>query len=282
MQIFTEITTLQSELEKYRLKDLKVGLVPTMGALHNGHATLIKSAVQETDISVCTIFVNPIQFDNSSDLENYPSTLDDDIKILESLGCDLLFLPSAKEMYPAEPTILFNFGELENAMEGAFRKGHFNGVGIVVTKFFNIVKPNKAYFGQKDLQQFLIIEALVRDLNIDIELVCVPIVREESGLAISSRNQRLSAKEKEIACQIYSALELGRELLLSGRDISAAKREIHNFLGKWQEICPEYVEVVNRTTLKPKERIDANDEVAICIAAYLGKVRLIDNLIFKK
>ena len=282
MKVFREINPLKDELNHNRSKSLKIGLVPTMGALHKGHASLIERSMNETDITVCSLFVNPIQFNNASDLDTYPRDLNKDINFLEKLGCHILFNPSESEMYPQPPVVKFDFGDIEKSMEGTFRQGHFSGVALVVSKLFNIVNPDKAYFGQKDLQQFVVVENIVKDLNMDLELICVPIVREQSGLAISSRNQRLSEKQRVVASNLYKALQLGRELLASNHDISSAKKEISNFISRWQDICLEYFEIVNSRTLKTVDYIEPDEEIALCIAAYVGSVRLIDNIIFKK
>ncbi|MCG8318604.1 MAG: pantoate--beta-alanine ligase [Cytophagales bacterium] len=282
MKVFHKINPLKDVLNHHRSNSLKIGLVPTMGALHKGHASLINRSMNETDVTVCSLFVNPIQFNNTRDLDTYPRTLEKDIHFLEKLGCHILFNPSVQEMYPYPPVVEFGFGEMEKSMEGAFREGHFSGVALVVAKLFNLVKPHKAYFGQKDLQQFVIVEKMVKDMNIDLELVCAPIIREESGLAVSSRNQRLSEAQKALAANLYKALQLGQQLLAENHDISSVKREVSNFLSQWQDICPEYFEIVNTCTLKTVDYMEDGKEVALCIAAYIGSVRLIDNIIFKK
>ena len=282
MKVFREINPLKDELNHSRSKSLKIGLVPTMGALHKGHASLINQSMNETDVTVCSLFVNPIQFNNTSDLDTYPRDLKKDVDFLEKLGCHILFHPTVKEMYPHPPVVKFAFGDMEKFMEGAFREGHFSGVALVVSKLFNLVKPHKAYFGQKDLQQYVIVEKMVKDMNIDLDLICAPIVREKSGLAISSRNQRLSEEQKAVASNLYKALLLGQELLAGNYDISSAKQEVSNFISRWQDICLEYFEIVNIRTLETVDYIDKGKEVALCIAAYVGSVRLIDNVIFKK
>lgn len=282
MKVFQEINPLKDELNHHRSKSLKIGLVPTMGALHEGHASLINLSMKQTDITVCSLFVNPIQFNNSGDLDTYPRDLRKDMDFLEQLGCHILFHPPVREMYPQPPAIKFAFGDMEKSMEGAFREGHFNGVALVVSKLFNVVKPDKAYFGQKDLQQYVIVEKMVNDLNIDLDLICAPIVREKSGLAISSRNRRLSEKQKEVAANLYKGLQLGQELLMANHDISSVKQQVSDFISQWQDICLEYFEIVNRSTLKNIDHIKHGGEIALCIAAYVSSVRLIDNIILKK
>ncbi|MTI37996.1 pantoate--beta-alanine ligase, partial [Fulvivirga lutimaris] len=192
MQIFRDISSLQLSLNELKLERKTIGLVPTMGALHDGHAALLKASLAENDVTVCSIFVNPTQFNNDEDLKNYPRTYEEDIEFLKSFECDIVFNPSAEEMYPKSPSLKFNFADLEQSMEGSYRPGHFNGVAIVVSKLFNIVNPDRAYFGQKDLQQYRIISQLVEDLSYNIELRQIPIKRDENGLALSSRNKRLS------------------------------------------------------------------------------------------
>ncbi|MDN5215596.1 pantoate--beta-alanine ligase [Fulvivirgaceae bacterium BMA12] len=282
MEVFKEINALRQALNHSRSKSLKIGLVPTMGALHEGHASLINQSINETDITVCSLFVNPIQFNNPDDLNTYPRDLERDIDFLEKLGCHILFHPSTAEMYPQPSVVKFSFGSLEQSMEGAFREGHFGGVALVVSKLLNIVKPDKAYFGQKDLQQYIIIQKIVQDLNIDVDLVCAPIIREESGLAISSRNERLTQPQRDVAANLYKALQLGRELLMNNHDISSIKQEISHFLAQWPDICLEYFEVVSQSTLEKIDNTKSMDDVALCIAAYVGSVRLIDNIIYQK
>ena len=282
MKVFDKIKPLKAALSHSRGNSQKIGLVPTMGALHKGHASLIKQSINETDVTVCSLFVNPIQFNNSNDLEAYPRDLEKDIKFLENLGCHILFHPSVEEMYPQPPVVKFGFGDIEQLMEGAFRHGHFSGMALVVTKLFNLVRPDKAYFGQKDLQQFIIIEKVVNDMNIDLELVCAPTIREESGLAVSSRNQRLDQPQKALAANLYKALQLGKDMLAENHDISSAKKEVSNFISQWQDICLEYFEIVDKRTLKTIDYMENGKEAALCIAARVGSVRLIDNVLFKK
>ncbi len=278
MKIFTHILPMQKELQRLFLMEKSVGLVPTMGALHDGHAELLKISLSENDITVCSIFVNPTQFDNAIDLEKYPRNFEKDIIFLEVMDCDILFIPEVKEMYPEKTVIEVGFGALELPMEGAFRAGHFSGVGLVVSKLFNIIKPTIAYFGQKDLQQFTIVKQLVKDLNFNLKLVSVPIVREENGLAKSSRNQRLTPQEQEIAINLYKALNLAQDLLLNGGGVVDVKQEVVDYLAKWEEISLEYFEIVNQNDLKSVNTIGDKQKIALCIAAYVGKVRLIDNL----
>jgi pantoate--beta-alanine ligase len=257
-----------------------IGFVPTMGALHDGHMTLIRRARKENDICVCSIFVNPTQFDNQSDLDKYPRTLEKDCQLLEKNGCDIVFAPSAKEMYPSLPNIQFDFGPLERVMEGANRKGHFNGVGIVVSKLFHIVKPHKAYFGLKDLQQVGIIKQLVRDLSFQIEIVPCDTSREENGLARSSRNERLPNEARAKAGLIQEAIQKAKGLLQKGVSVSETKQNISDLFKKHPDFRPEYFEITDFETLQPISEVDTSKTTAICTAVWLADVRLIDNTIF--
>ena len=251
-----------------------------MGALHEGHMTLIETAKQVGDLVVASIFVNPVQFNNPDDLARYPRTLDDDCRMLEAAGCDLVFAPSVNEMYPEPPTMRLSFGELETVMEGAHRPGHFNGVGIVVAKLFNIVQPGRAYFGQKDLQQVAVVRRLIRELSFPVELVRCPTVRESDGLAMSSRNRNLTSEERELAPALYEALTLAHDLLTEGQSTAQAKAAVTGFFTGNPNLRLEYVDIANADTLHPAGEVLAPGQTAICLAAQLGKVRLIDNVVF--
>lgn len=278
---FKEIQPLQSFLQQARKAEKQIGFVPTMGALHEGHLSLIHRCKQENDITICSIFVNPTQFNNPEDLAKYPRTLEKDIALLQSANCDVLFTPTEAVMYP-QPTITqFYFAHLENVMEGKFRKGHFNGVAIIVSKLFHIIMPHKAYFGQKDLQQFVIIKKLVEDLMFPIELVCCPTVREESGLAMSSRNQRLNEKQKQTASHLYKALQMAQHMLTQHTAFQI-RQTVENYLQEIREIQLEYFEIADAHTLQPIENLsDFQGDVALCLAAYIAGVRLIDNVVVK-
>jgi pantoate--beta-alanine ligase len=278
MQLFHTISSLKSFLASQRLLGKSIGFVPTMGALHEGHLSLINKAKSETDLTVCSIFVNPTQFNNSHDLAVYPRTLEADCSLLERVACDVVFAPSADEMYPQMPTMTFDFGDLERVMEGAFRPGHFNGVGIVVSKLFHIVQPDKAFFGQKDLQQCAIVNQLIHNLSFDLEFVVCPTQRETDGLAMSSRNRNLSPEQRSIAPVLYKALQKGRDLLLSGQSSVQVKQAIEESLGNIQAIELEYFEIADKNTLAPIQEY-VPEKTALCIAAYLGKTRLIDNIL---
>lgn len=278
MHLFSTIPALRDFL---RTNQRPVGLVPTMGALHTGHLTLIDQARQVPgQLVIASIFVNPVQFNNPDDLARYPRTLGDDCRLLETAGCEAVFAPSADDMYPQPPTLKLNFGDLETVMEGAFRPGHFNGVGIVVAKLFNLVQPDRAYFGQKDLQQVAIVRRLIRDLSFPVELIRSPTVREADGLAMSSRNRNLTPDERVLAPALFEALTLARDLLTEGNSMDRVKAAVTGFLGNRPGFRLEYVEVVNADTLQPVTDQQEPGHTAVCLAAHLGTVRLIDNMVF--
>lgn len=273
MKIINSITDLRTELFNI---NSTIGFVPTMGALHNGHLSLIDKSKSENELTICSIFVNKEQFNNSEDFNKYPINTDVDIKLLEKNGCDILFLPTSDEIYSEKPIIKFDFGHLETTMEGAFRPGHFSGVALIVSKLFNIVNPNKAYFGQKDFQQLAIIKQLVKDLSFNIDIVSCPTIREQNGLAMSSRNLRLSKSEQGEAALIYKSLEMTKDLLIK-KPISEIKSELKNIFNN-SNIDLEYLEIVDSNTLISINEYNIENETTICIAAHLGNVRLIDNI----
>jgi pantoate--beta-alanine ligase len=280
MEVFTSVQSLRLFLHQQRKQEKSIGLVPTMGALHAGHISLLEKANMENDISVCSIFVNPTQFNNPEDLAKYPRTLEADLELLTNSNCSAVFAPSAEEMYTESPLMTINFGRLETVMEGASRPGHFNGVGIVVSKLFNIVQPDSAYFGQKDLQQVSVIKRLVTDLSFPISLVICPTVREQNGLAMSSRNKRLSDVEKDLASNIYRILYTAKEKITSGKDIERVKQEAVDQFSELTEFTLDYFEVTDLNTLLPLTTSGSAGNNAICVAVYLGQVRLIDNILF--
>lgn len=279
MLIIKDIASLHKILKKEKC-DETVGFVPTMGALHAGHLSLIKASKDENDVTVCSIFVNPKQFNNPEDLEKYPRDRERDFRILKDAGCDIIFIPSEKEMYAHNDYVIsFSYGYLEKIMEGKFRPGHFNGVGIVVLKLFNIVNPDRAYFGQKDLQQFVVINKLVDELNVNVELRCMPIIREQDGLAMSSRNIRLSEASRKTASIFNHALEQAEELLSQGKSVDIVKSTIERLFAEQPEANLEYFEIVNSQDLLPLENPQEETKKAVCIAGYVDGVRLIDNII---
>ncbi|MBR6774374.1 MAG: pantoate--beta-alanine ligase [Bacteroidales bacterium] len=277
MNVFNFIVDIQRFVEEKHNLGLKVGFVPTMGALHDGHLSLINRAKKENDIVVCSVFVNPIQFNNPSDLEKYPRTPEKDIEKLEQAGCDAVFMPSAEEMYPEKVEDHYDFGDIEHVMEGACRPGHFNGVAIVVRKLFEIVNPNRAYFGEKDFQQLAIIKKMVSDLKMNLEIVPCPIVRENDGLAMSSRNVRLNETERAIAPKIFATLN---DAISKKDSMNPAEMKIYA-LKKYAEIKEfdvEYVEITDEINLKSLENWNECDHARIFVALQLGPVRLIDNV----
>lgn len=276
MQILRDIDSVRKFIQQQKRSNRKVGLVPTMGALHAGHLSLVSRSIKENDVSVASIFVNPIQFNNPSDLEKYPRTLDKDVELLIGVGCHAIFCPSVKEMYATPTALSIDFGNLDKVLEGEFRPGHFSGVGVVVAKLFNIIQPDVAYFGQKDYQQYLIISRLVQDLNFPVQLVCGEIVREENGLAMSSRNQRLSAEDRKRAALIFSSLSTTKEKLRFN-DMNQIRHEVNGTLSK-SNIRLEYLELSDQGNLNVIQRYDPSTPSVLLIAAHVGEVRLIDNI----
>ncbi|CAN1513387.1 PanC Panthothenate synthetase [Spirosomataceae bacterium] len=278
MKVFTTIVETQNYLKSNYPKT--VGFVPTMGALHEGHIALIMKSIAENELTVCSIFVNPTQFNNLDDLKKYPRTLEQDCEILQDAGCDIVFAPSAEEMYPASPSLKINFGYLEHIMEGKFRPGHFNGVGIVVAKLFNIVKPTKAYFGQKDVQQVAVINRLITDLSFDLKMVVCDTIREKDGLAMSSRNRRLSPEARGHATKIFQSMIIGQKLLLEGYSTFVVKNKVLDFYKENPQFKLEYYEIADFETLESIDELNPKRRTAIIVAAHLDGVRLIDNYIF--
>jgi pantoate--beta-alanine ligase len=281
MLIYKSTATLKDGLATIRQNGESIGFVPTMGALHAGHMALIARAHSENDWTVCSIFVNPIQFNNSQDFAKYPRDFEKDIALLVGYPRTILFLPTEADIYPELPTLRFDFGLLERVMEGAFRPGHFNGVGIVVAKLFHAVQPSRAYFGQKDLQQCRIVQQMVKDLGFDLELIVCPTSREADGLAMSSRNQRLSPEQRSKAVAIPQALEMAKDLLIQQKQpIEEVKIAVTNFL-KNTIVRLEYFEIVHSFTLQTLQETDAQKAIALCIAGFVGEVRLIDNIVLE-
>lgn len=254
-----------------------VGLVPTMGALHAGHASLISYARRDCATVVVSVFVNPIQFDRPEDLERYPRSLDADTALCRALGVDLVFVPSVKEMYPAPLECTVEVGQIAAHLCGRYRPGHFNGVATVVLKLLQIVQPDKAYFGEKDAQQLAVVRRLVADFNVPVRIVGVPTVRESDGLALSSRNQRLSAEERLLAPALYRALQQVREAIATGvTDVAEIKRRGAEQIGTDERLKLEYLEIVDPDSLEPVERVSG--PVVAAGALWVGTTRLIDNL----
>jgi pantoate--beta-alanine ligase len=280
MEVFSTIKTLREAVSTAKASGKTIGFVPTMGALHEGHLSLIRTAKEHCDTVVVSIFVNPIQFNNPEDLRTYPRTLEADCEKLQTVGCDMVFAPSAEEMYPEPATETYNFGELESVMEGPQRPGHFAGVATVVHRLFNIVEPKKAFFGEKDFQQLAIIQSLVKQLSLPVEIVPCPIVRADDGLALSSRNMRLSAEARKIAPQIYATLKNSVEKSHT-TSIDEVKKYVIDTLVNLKVFELEYFEIVNDTTLQPIANWSEARGVVGCIAVWLDGVRLIDVIRFR-
>lgn len=280
MKLVNKISDLTNELLAYRIQGKVIGLVPTMGALHDGHAVLVKNCIDSCDISVVSIFVNPTQFNNTRDLELYPRTLMADCDLLESLGVDVVFAPSVEEMYPEPDTRVFDFGTLDKVMEGKFRAGHFNGVALIVSKLFMAVKPDNAYFGEKDFQQLVIVREMTKQLNLPIDIISVPIVREKSGLAMSSRNTRLNDDQRFNAAEIFKTLQLSMELA-KNNEVETCIKFVIEKINNVDGLDVEYFEIVDGHTLLPVTSWNSSSSIVGCIAVFCGDVRLIDNIRYK-
>ena len=280
MEIFNEISPLKAFLKQARLKGKSFGLVPTMGALHKGHISLLEASKRENDLTICSIYVNPAQFDNPKDLDKYPRTIERDSQMLEKVGCDVLFNPTNDQMYPDEPLIKFDFGSLDKVMEGHFRPGHFSGVALVVAKFFNIVAPTRVYFGQKDWQQFTIIRRMVEELKFDLELRSITTTREADGLALSSRNQRLNSEQRKQAVILFKALDFAKyELMKNKSEFTNVKKTVQEMFDYAPGVRLEYFELADSINLMPIANVEESHKPILCIAAYVGEVRLIDNML---
>ncbi|HKI88769.1 MAG TPA: pantoate--beta-alanine ligase [Draconibacterium sp.] len=278
MILVKKIKELQKELQLFRSLG-SVGFVPTMGALHRGHLSLIKKAATENKVVAVSIFINPTQFNDQNDLKRYPRNLEADLALLEPTGCDLVFAPEPEEIYPEPDTRKFSFGHLEEVMEGKFRPGHFNGVAQVVSKLFEIVQPNRAYFGLKDFQQLVIIKNMVKQLALPVEIVPCPIVREKSGLAMSSRNKWLSDEERKNAALIHQTLSEAKKLI-GKKSVNELKKWVKEQFNQNPFLTVEYFEVVDDENLRPVNNWDEKSTKVGCIAVFCGKVRLIDNIVF--
>ncbi len=282
MKVFNTKKGLEDALAAVRAEGQKIGLVPTMGALHAGHASLVKRSVAENAVTVVSVFVNPTQFNDKNDLQNYPRTLEADCELLESLGATYVFAPSVEEVYPEPDTRQFSYPPVDTVMEGPRRPGHFNGVCQIVSKLFYMVQPDRAYFGEKDFQQIAVIRAMVKDLNLPLEICPCPIVREESGLALSSRNSLLSDDEKRTAVCISQALKSSVDFAKS-HTVAETHDLVVGALNATKGLEVEYFEIVNGTTLQTVQTWDDADDIVGCITVYCGQrpVRLIDNIRYK-
>lgn len=279
MLIFTQIADLRRFIGQQKAAKKTIGFVPTMGALHKGHISLIESSKKVCDITVCSIFVNPTQFNDKKDLERYPRTPEKDGIFLEKNGCDVLFLPNVEEMYPnGTEKEAFDFGDLDKILEGRFRPGHFNGVAQIVKRFFEIVMPNKAFFGSKDYQQVMIVKALVKQMHSPIEIIACPIMREADGLAMSSRNTLLNEEERKVSSLIPKLMQEAKEIILK-QGIDAGKTFIKDETSKQALMKLDYFEVCDADTLQIISSLNQSKTHIALIACFVGKIRLIDNLI---
>ena len=288
MNTYTTVAALTAAIEQAKKEHKTIGLVPTMGALHEGHLSLVNRARKENDIVVVSVFVNPIQFNNQEDLAKYPRTVDADLEKLTAAGADIAFVPSVEEMYPEKVETVYHFGPLEEVMEGPRRPGHFSGVAVVVRRLFDLTQPDRAYFGEKDFQQIAIIRNLLEQIK-NIELVPCPIVRADDGLALSSRNMRLSPEARAIAPNIYATLQQAVEMS-EYEDVESVQLWVMDTLSSFHEVNgldeklsfdPEYFEIVNDITLQPIDNWDDAEGIVGCIAVWLDGVRLIDVIRFR-
>lgn len=280
MKVIETIKELQAELSVLKAAGKQVGLVPTMGALHAGHVSLVERSVKENDVTVVSIFVNPTQFNDKNDLLKYPRTLEADCRLLEEAGADIAFAPSVGEVYPEPDTRTFSYAPLDTVMEGAFRPGHFNGVCQIVSKLFDLVKPHRAYFGEKDFQQLAIIREMVRQMRLPLEIVGCPIVREADGLAMSSRNTRLSSEERTTALNISRVLFESQEYAKS-HTLPETKQFVEQGIASVEGLRLEYYEIVDACTMQPVNVWDEAEGIVGCITVFCGDVRLIDNIRYK-
>ncbi len=282
MEVFNSIVALQNKLFEVRKEGKTVGLVPTMGALHEGHASLVSKSVGDNDVTVVSVFVNPTQFNDKNDLNNYPRDLDADCRLLEKCGADYVLAPSVEEMYPTPDRRQFDFPPVTSVMEGAHRPGHFNGVCQVVSRLFYIVRPQKAYFGEKDWQQIAVVKALVRYLGLGVEIVECPIVRDTDGLARSSRNALLSKDERSIAPNIYKALKASVEYA-KNHTVGETHDKVVSDINAVDGLEVEYYSIVDGNTLQDISDWNDTDYVVGCITVYCGKtpIRLIDHIKYK-
>ena len=283
MKLCKKIVELQNELIEVRKKGQSVGLVPTMGALHDGHVSLVKRSIAENDVTIVSVFLNPTQFNDKKDLERYPQNLDADCELLEKCGADYVFAPTVKEMYPVPDKRRFDFPPVTSVMEGAHRPGHFNGVCQVVSRLFYITKPDAAYFGEKDWQQIAVIKQLVKSLGLKIKIVECELIREESGLAMSSRNALLTAEERDVASNIYRVLKESVSYATS-HSVQETHDFVVNSINTYPELTVEYFSIVNNDTLEDVAKWDDCPGISGCITVFCGRtpIRLIDHIAYKE
>ena len=280
MKIVNSIQELKRYLAEERQHNKQIGFVPTMGALHNGHLSLVKRCVEENDVCVVSVFVNPTQFNDKNDLATYPRTLDNACALLEPDGCDYVFAPTEAEMYPEPDTRTFDFGTVSAVMEGARRPGHFNGVAQIVSKLFYAVEPDNAYFGEKDFQQIAVIRAMVKQLNIPVKINACPILREDDGLALSSRNVRLTPEQRQKAPLIARTLKESTNFA-AGKSVQEVIDYVVNTINADPVMRVEYYEIVDGNTMESIKNWSDTDYAVGCITVYCGEVRLIDNIKYK-
>ncbi len=281
MEVLSTITAIKKALEKQKSLGRSVGFVPTMGYLHEGHLSLVKGSLRQTDCTVVSIFVNPAQFGPKEDLQEYPRDRERDLALLRELGADLVFIPENREMYPEGFKTYVEVTDLQDRFEGMSRPGHFRGVCTVVMKLFEIITPEIAYFGQKDAQQAVILKKMVRDLNLDVKIQVLPTVREKDGLALSSRNVYLSKDQRRAALCLVKSLKVADRLIQAGeKDSLIIKKEMKKLIDVESLARLDYIEIVDLDNLVPMDKIKGT--ALILIAVYFGKVRLIDNMVVKK
>lgn len=278
MKVVNRVADLNAALASCPREGL--GFVPTMGALHAGHRSLVERARRENETVVVSVFVNPTQFNDKNDLKNYPRTPEADCKVLEAAGADIVFMPSVEDIYPEPDTRLFDFGLIDKVMEGATRPGHFNGVAQVVSRLFDLVKPRRAYFGEKDFQQIAVIKAMVKQLSLDVEIVECAIVRGEDGLALSSRNELLSAEHREAAPHIYATISRAQELMQTMTPAELTRWMVENIDAN-PLLKTIYFEAVDALTMQRVERWSDAERIQGCCAVQAGEIRLIDNIRIK-
>ena len=282
MKVISTVAQLREVVADAKKAGAKIGLVPTMGALHAGHVSLIERARQECDFVVVSVFVNPTQFNNPDDLRTYPRTIDADCAKLEAAGVDVAFVPTVEEIYPEPDTRVFDLGPVAEVMEGAMRPGHFNGVAQIVSKLFDYVKPHRAYFGEKDYQQIAVIRRMVEIEGFDLEIVPCPIKRHDDGLAMSSRNVRLSAEQRAKAPQIHHILAQSVEESINNHDIKALQQSVVDAINAVDGMEVEYYQIVDAYSLQPVTEWDGKQPLVGCVTVWMGDVRLIDNIKYPK
>ncbi|MCS7076647.1 MAG: pantoate--beta-alanine ligase [Bacteroidia bacterium] len=278
MEIFTHIKDLANYIHIKKILGYEIGFVPTMGALHQGHLSLVKASKGKNLLTVASIFVNPTQFGPNEDFEKYPRTVDHDIQLLESVKCDVLFLPSVKEMYPTASAITLSMPSLTQKYEGKYRTGHFEGVMLIVSKLFNIVLPNVAFFGQKDFQQCAIVKQMVKDLSFPVQIEIMPTIREDDGLAMSSRNRYLNEIERKKAVGIYQTLMYIKNMVQHEKSVENLIRHAHTYIEKFGFTQIDYIDIVNSDTLETLHYAYSENKPLMLITARLGTTRLLDNM----